>query len=208
MLEGPDYTGKSTVAKYLADQIPNAIYYHSPAGIQTITEALYEIIKTNTQELRPNVKALLMLAGNIININAMNNLKMNGKIVVADRSILSMFAYQDVTIHLYESLKELFDVPSLQVDTVLLFTASKEEIMRRYKLRNSRDSLDEFFMQRIDTVIEKYYFYVGYLYQLNLIKELSTTARTADETCALCLRHIYDFVLTPSGAAELQFGAK
>lgn len=141
VIEGVDYTGKTTLARELTKRT-GGVYYHSPSGqAGMVTEDLYGLLRG--RQMQDGTKAAIMLATNIENITRMNELKAEGETVIADRSIFSMFAYQGLPIK--ETLT-LFNVPQFDYDLVVHLDAKYHTILERHNARGA-DALDEYFIE-------------------------------------------------------------
>lgn len=200
LFEGADYTGKTSVAKYLASVLPNGQYVHSPSGKTHITHAIYDLLKQDDEHLTADIKTLLFLTTNIININTLNKLKREGHTLLVDRSILSMLVYQDINQESFHRLSGLFDIPTLDVDHVFLFHATESAIMARYMIRQTRDNMDEFFIKRMTAIAEKYTKYAPLLYPAEKLTTVDTTNTNMMESCAWAEKYIKTLILahTPS----------
>lgn len=156
LIEGSEATGKSTIARELViDNI--GINYHNPAGKSKMTNNLYDYMKDNANGISDDSMLLLMLSAHITNINEMNALKAAGEFVVCDRSILSSFAYNSTdSVYKFKKLLKYAKVPTLNYDKAFILTSSKETILERLYSRNENDSFDEVFLQKIDTILERY----------------------------------------------------
>lgn len=186
LFEGGDFTGKTVTAKYLADKT-GAIYFHSPSGNTPTAKELYDTLRANRTELTAPAKRLMMLAGNIININAMNALKAAGFTVIADRSMLSNLVYQDIGTYEYHQLDTLIGFPKLDVDLVFLFTADPVVLRKRYSERHDKDSMDADFVLNMGKILDAYQSKWGALYPYSSIKFYDTTDSFLDDACAYCL---------------------
>jgi len=187
LFEGTDYSGKTSVAKALAARDQTGTYYHSPSGSTDTTHALYEILKSDAPDINVDVKLLLMLAANVLGINAMNSLKMvHNQNVYADRSILSMLVYQSVPIVMYNDLSKIFTIPTLDVDHVFLFTADTETLMHRFRTRTNKDNLDDFFMKHLYDICKRYQDLTTYIYPKEKVTVVDTSNRTVEDTIEYC----------------------
>ena len=152
LIEGCDFSGKTTLAKnlkyYIEKNYDSCEYYHNPKGHLEISRNLYEEIKQETDEVIKNTKLLLSHANNVKEINkiATNNH------TVVDRSIFSYYAYQlrhksieDTYQLFYDYLG--FSQQDFYFDVAVGLTANLEDLKKRAKKQN--DELDDYFIQNM-----------------------------------------------------------
>lgn len=187
LIEGPDASGKSSTAKHLVSALPNSVYFHSPLGNTKTSAELYAVLKTDRPELQANVRLMLMLTGNLINIEAMNKLKAEGYTVIADRSMLSNLVYQNIGSYDYHQLDSILHFPQLSVDLVFLFTAETPVLIRRFNERSVKDNMDVDAMSRIDAIKDGYARKWGALYPYSVMRHHDTSDSFPDDTYAYCL---------------------
>lgn len=160
LIEGADYTGKTTVAKKLKKHIDKnykdgCIYFHNPEGLNNHSIQLYEKIK-NTNDL--TLKSIYLLESHHINQQTIDELSQKTNVVV-DRSIFSYRCYQMIQFSEEQTLSlinEYFNLPKFDFDCAIGLTATKEELIRRAKERKGNDSLDDYFLQNIERVTEMF----------------------------------------------------
>jgi thymidylate kinase len=152
VIEGIEATGKSTLAKALAEKY-KGVYFANPRGDSEFSYQLYESIKQVQDE---DAKTMLFIASHIVNIKRMNELKAQGNLVFCDRSLLSMSAYQKVGFFHFKELLSVCKVPDLQYDFAFILDASREVVMKRLNERGM-DVLDQYFVNRFDQIRINYY---------------------------------------------------
>lgn len=142
VLEGPDFSGKSTAAKYLKDILDklmsvergegeHVVLTREPGGTEFGEEAR-ELFFKHAPNLSTMAQTLLI---NSIRCAHMDNLVTPaldaGKIVICDRFTLSTYVYQkDVSIEDHITL-ESYSVPDSSPDLVVVFDVSADTILKR-----------------------------------------------------------------------------
>lgn len=191
IIEGMDYTGKTTVAKKLAEHY-DGMYIHSPTGslVDPFVGDVYDILKEHP-DMRRSTKAALMLACNIECCRGANEAKENGETVFMDRSIFSMYPYQKISINELKAMTTLFNFEFPNFDEMFLLTADVSSILLRHELRDS-DNLDDYFLANMERIRKNYqnlamqsriHFNTGFV-------EVDTTELAISETLAEIRAHI------------------
>lgn len=179
IIEGSEATGKSSLSKRLCESL-GGIHFHNPSGETEQINELYEYIKTYSNVLKDDTMLLLMLATHITNINQMNQLKANGEVVVCDRSILSTFAYNTTCdVDNFNEIIKINNIPKLNYDRAFVLSASRDTILNRLGSRSDNDSMDDIFVQKIDSILDRYKMFRS-IY--NDAIELNTDNKTLEET--------------------------
>lgn len=193
LIEGHDFAGKSTIAEKLEQHFKAlshqpVVYIHSPSGINDITNTNYNMMRIYSDTMRHNTKLLMILACHAEIIPEANKLKDAGYIVILDRSLLSTLIYQDVEYNTFHQLCAIVDMPILDYDDVFVLHAHKNELRRRVRSRNDSDSLDDYFMQRMDRICELYQTYPSGFYPESHM--VDTTNKTPSEVFGYILSKI------------------
>lgn len=162
LIEGHNYTGKTTLARALVDDNELSSYYHSPEGVNEFTRRNYKTLK-ESRDVNDETRALLMLANSIVIINYLNTMKDNGFTCVLDRSLLSTFVYQNIEYDNFKELLKYAKVPELNHDEIFILLADKDTVVERASNRDTR-VLDSHFMDNMDGIITKYHQYADVIY--------------------------------------------
>lgn len=154
MIEGPGYSGKSTVIKYLASKLEEknleVVETREPGGCDG-AEAIREMIFRDRKagKLTALQETHLFYIARAINMTEIVlPANENGKIVLKDRDFMSTFKYQEISgmtrdelinLHREWYIKWGFVEPDLRI----LLTVSRENILKRIRLRGD-DGSDPF----------------------------------------------------------------
>lgn len=149
-LEGPDGSGKSTVAKLLKEKIEktkgNCVLTREPGGTP-ISEKIREILLSNeNSEMSNNAEALLYAASRAQHVDEkIRPLIMNGENVITDRYFLSSLAYQGYGRGLgIEKIMEInqFAIGNMYPDIILFFDISPETALSRIFANREGDRIE------------------------------------------------------------------
>lgn len=164
-IEGIDGSGKSTMSKYIVEQIKkrghNVILTREPGGID-VSEEIRNIILTN--DIDPRTEALLFAASRREHIKKKIEPALEeGTFVVCDRFLDSSIAYQVFGRNLkMEDIISIndFALDGLEVDVTFYFDVEVEEGLSRTRGRNENNKLDsesEEFYKRIKSAYDYLY---------------------------------------------------
>lgn len=178
VVEGYDGTGKTTLAENLAKTY-DGIYFPNPKGHSEFTQDMYALMKKHTT-INEDAKVLMFLANHIINIQAMNDLKQQGKTIICDRSILSTLAYQFLSVDRLYDLLVSTHVPILNYDCALILTATTEAVLNRISNRGA-DNLDQYFISNLESIKTCYNKHSYDIYNIKKSMMIDTTYFSEDE---------------------------
>lgn len=169
VLEGPDFSGKSTAAKYLKDILDklmttergegeHVVLTREPGGTPFGEEAR-ELFFKHAPNMSTMAQTLLI---NSIRCAHMDGLVMPaleaGKIVICDRFTLSTYVYQkDIEISEHMAL-ESFSVPDITPDLVVVFDVNADTILKRSALRRPDEAncFDETARDKVEARLSTY----------------------------------------------------
>ena len=205
-VEGPDFVGKSSICKRLADASKDALGFEA----EVVTEpprdlppwdTLDEIFRTDGP-LDPLAEAMLFGAARVDSHRRVVQRALDAdRIVICDRSIDSWFAYQSVQLeqsgynkplefllaqHTYLDAFRAWMTPGLTI----LLTAIPEELDRRATTRQSRDKYEQTdFLREVaaayDDLAERFPY---------RILRIQTTERSEDEVFELVLDIVREYL--------------
>lgn len=159
-LEGLDYSGKSTVARLLADSLEkrgyNVLLTREPGGCDT-AEEIRSLVLANSTDILPLTELLLFFAARNEHLHkTVVPALLDGKVVICDRFIGSSFIYQGFCKKLgVKAINGLYNLlnnypgiatVSHELQTYLLDTTyeiSRERAMSRGGVVNRLDVIDE-----------------------------------------------------------------
>lgn len=149
-LEGPDGSGKSTIARklkaYIEDLGLKCVLTREPGGT-SIGEAIRHVLLDNDNtEMSNMTEALLYAASRAQHVNEkIKPLLDEGYIVISDRYVFSSLAYQGHARGLgIEEVMEInkFAMGDVYPDKVLFFDISPEEALKRKFINREADRLE------------------------------------------------------------------
>jgi dTMP kinase len=150
VLEGPDGSGKSTMAKMIAQYYQDAgreiVFTREPGGTK-ISELIRDIIlDNNNTEMAYMTEALLYAASRaqLVSEFIKPNLE-KGKVVISERYVYSSIVYQGIARNLgIQKVKELndFAIDGLKPDLVLFFDINPEKALNRKLSQGNGDRLE------------------------------------------------------------------
>lgn len=176
-IEGPDGSGKSTVAKLLKEHIKSninskCVLTREPGGTE-ISEKIREIIlDNNNEEMDAMTEALLYAAARAQHVEEkIKPLLEQGYIVISDRYVLSSLAYQGHARGLgVDEVMEInkYAMGGLYPDKVLFFDVSPEVALSRKFINREGDRLENEGSDFHNTTYEGYQLAIDY--SENIIK--------------------------------------
>lgn len=152
MIEGGDYSGKSTLIKSLKEKYPDFIYTREPGSLFNTENAIKcEAIRNRllTEDLTIREQAELFAEARALHTKDIIDLINQGKTVVTDRHIISSIGYQGYAGGL--SKKEILEINKEALDMfkkdnteirVLLLQVNKKTYNKRKALRMNSAELD------------------------------------------------------------------
>lgn len=150
VLEGPDGSGKSTMAKMIAQYYQDAgreiVFTREPGGTK-ISEQIRDIIlDNNNTEMAYMTEALLYAASRaqLVSEFIKPNLE-KGKVVISERYVYSSIVYQGIARNLgIQRVKEIndFAIDGLEPDLVLFFDINPEKALDRKLSTGNGDRLE------------------------------------------------------------------
>lgn len=149
-LEGPDGSGKSTIARLLADYLKDKGYdvltTREPGGTK-ISEDIRDIILDNKNTNMSYVtEALLYAASRAQHVSQKIQPAIDeGKVIICERFVLSSLVYQGIGRGLgIEKVKEIndFAIQGVEPDLTLFFDIPPEIGLKRKTKRNQGDRLE------------------------------------------------------------------
>lgn len=152
ILDGPNYAGKTTIAKKLAKKI-NGVYFREP-GSTEFTEKLRKLIFEYNNSLDIDTSFYLFQAcRNELFIKEIEKELQNNKNVILDRSFISTIVYQNnitETMHCFNNLIEKMNCDF--IIHLFYITANKDVLLKRQKQRGIGKCFDE----NVEETLEKY----------------------------------------------------
>ena len=150
LIEGTDYSGKSTLAKDLkrwfeTEKQQSFVYYHNPKGLTPESNELYESIKNETDMREKEIKILL---SHSINQKEIDSISQTQNVIV-DRSIYTFYAYQMNHLNdqeICDLVYKAFDFPNFSFDAAFCLTSEKHIARLRAQKRVDNDPLDDYFL--------------------------------------------------------------
>lgn len=150
VLEGPDGSGKSTMAKMIAQYYKDAgreiVFTREPGGTK-ISEQIRDIIlDNNNTEMSYVAEAMLYAASRaqLVSEFIKPNLE-KGKVVISERYVYSSIVYQGIARNLgIQRVKEIndFAIDGLEPDLVLFFDINPEKALNRKLSKGDGDRLE------------------------------------------------------------------
>lgn len=150
VLEGPDGSGKSTMAKMIAQYYQDAgreiVFTREPGGTK-ISEKIRDIIlDNNNTEMAYMTEAMLYAASRaqLVSEFIKPNLE-KGKVVISERYVYSSIVYQGIARNLgIQRVKEIndFAIDGLEPDLVLFFDINPEKALNRKLSQGNGDRLE------------------------------------------------------------------
>lgn len=150
VLEGPDGSGKSTMAKMIAQYYQDAgreiVFTREPGGTKISEQIRNIILDNNNTEMSYMTEALLYAASRaqLVSEFIKPNLE-KGKIVISERYVYSSIVYQGIARNLgIQKVKEIndFAIDGLEPDLVLFFNIDPEKSLNRKLSKGNSDRLE------------------------------------------------------------------
>lgn len=195
-LEGPDGSGKSTIAKLLQDHIQNSYetkctLTREPGGT-SIGEKIREILlDNNNKEMIDETEALLYAASRAQHANEkILPLLEKGEVVISDRYFYSSLAYQGYARGLgIDRVMEInkFAINNVYPDVVLFFELSPEKALERKFINREGDRIENAGVDFHRTTYEGYEKAIS-MYSKNVVK--IDASGTVEETLSNCIKAI------------------
>ena len=160
-LEGPDYTGKSTLVEKLVPLINQDYASHRPYPVCTSFSRpggtpvcdMYRDIIVGEGGISSTTRQAIALLEDAMFYQTMET---PSPIVLLDR-------YNPISGQVYgpPEFREVWRLATVQrmvtrVDGVIIIESSKETILRRAAARDKRDAMDEIFASKIDKYLDRY----------------------------------------------------
>lgn len=185
VLEGPDGSGKSTMARRIGDYYKNKgreIEFTREPGGTKISEKIRDIIlDNNNTEMNYRTEALLYAAARAQLVSEKIKPWLNeGKIVISERYVYSSLVYQGIGRGLgVDEVKKIndFAIDGLQPDMVLFLDVNPEKGLKRKRNINGGDRLENEHVSFHKEVYEGYKKLVEYFPEIKVIN----AERTIDE---------------------------
>lgn len=162
-LEGPDGSGKSTIAHYIVDYLTShgiqTLYTREPGGTD-LAEAVRSILLSPDFKIDDTTELMLFMAARSHHLKfKVKPALEKGTWVVCDRFTDSTLAYQSDTLEkmweLHEWLKSCKWL--ITPDMTLYLKITWETALRRMKLRNEADNrIESSLHERIDNMLQCY----------------------------------------------------
>lgn len=163
-LEGPDYTGKSTLVQMIVDKInvdyaelnrleegPVCTTFPRPGGSKICEE--YREIITNERDISSTGRQAVALIEDVMFKETMET---TAPIVILDR-------YNPISGQVYgpAEFRDAWRAAVtysmvLRVDRVILIDSSKDVILKRAASRDKRDAMDDIFSRKIEKYLNRY----------------------------------------------------
>ncbi|MBR9680624.1 MAG: hypothetical protein GOU98_02250 [Candidatus Altiarchaeota archaeon] len=157
-LEGPDFSGKSTLSTALVmkfrEEGKKVERMELPSRL--VTGIFTELLRNSKDKIDPKVFALVYSADHLHHHLTTKNLK-GSDLLILERSVISLYVYQSMVLGVDEDwIKELNIYNQTIPDLTVIIKIPAEELIRRSKIRvGLEDAFEkEDFMKK---VIDKYY---------------------------------------------------
>ena len=199
-LEGPDGSGKSTIAQMLKDYIEQninskVVLTREPGGTSIGEDIRGVLLDNKNTEMSDKTEALLYAAARAQHVNEkIKPLLDKGYIVISDRYVLSSLAYQGhargLGIEKVMKINE-FAMDGLYPNKVLFFNISPEEALKRKFIGREADRLENAGEDFHKTTYE------GYMKAIEMYNEniaLIDANGSVEETLNNCIKVIDNLV--------------
>lgn len=150
VLEGPDGSGKSTMAEMIGEYYKKAgreiIFTREPGGTKISEQIRSIILDNNNSEMAYTTEALLYAASRAQHVAEFikPNLE-EGKVVISERYVYSSIVYQGIGRNLgIQKVREIndFAIDGLKPDLVLFFDIDPEKALNRKLSQGEGDRLE------------------------------------------------------------------
>lgn len=164
VLEGPDGSGKSTMAEMIGDYYKKAgreiIFTREPGGTKISEQIRGIILDNNNSEMAYTTEALLYAASRAQHVAEFikPNLE-DGKVVISERYVYSSIVYQGIGRNLgIQKVREIndFAINGLKPDLVLFFDIDPEKALNRKLSKGDSDRLENEKLEFHKNVYEGY----------------------------------------------------
>lgn len=198
-LEGPDGSGKSTIARLLAEYLREKGYdvltTREPGGTKISEDIRNIILDTRNTNMSYVTEALLYAASRAQHVyQKIKPAKEQGKIIICERFVLSSLVYQGIGRGLgIENVKAIndFAIQGVEPDIILFFSIPPEIGLKRKNRRNRGDRLEREKLEFHEKVYE------GYLSLIELYEgkiTLIDAAKTKEDIFQQSIRVIDDLL--------------
>lgn len=172
-LEGPDGSGKSTIARFLADHLKDKGYdvvtTREPGGTKISEDIRDIILDNNNTNMSYVTEALLYAASRAQHVSQKIRPAIeSGKVIICERFVLSSLVYQGIARGLgIEKIKEIndFAIQGVDPDLILFFDIAPDIALKRKTKRNKGDRLER---EKLDFHKRVY---EGYLSLIDIYKD-------------------------------------
>ncbi len=164
VLEGPDGSGKSTMAEKIGEYYKKAgreiIFTREPGGTKISEQIRSIILDNNNSEMAYTTEALLYAASRAQHVAEFikPNLE-EGKVVISERYVYSSIVYQGIGRNLgIQKVREIndFAIDGLKPDLVLFFDIDPEKALNRKLSQGESDRLENEKLEFHKNVYEGY----------------------------------------------------
>lgn len=169
VVEGGEFTGKTTLIENIKKHFSNAIYTRGLGGSDT-AKIIRELLMRKDLNISKSTKTDLIMNSLITTDQSIVKPNNPSNLIICDRWIPSFYAYQHVYAgkpKLRRQFEQYFDYQSKDsrdVDTyrvtvpdyTIYLVADKYTILSRLKYRKDLDNLDEYYLKNIDRIKEEY----------------------------------------------------
>ncbi|WP_352420340.1 dTMP kinase [Proteiniborus sp.] len=186
-LEGPDGSGKSTIARLLADYLKEKGYdvvtTREPGGTKISEDIRDIILDTNNTNMSYVTEALLYAASRAQHVSQKIRPAIeSGKVIICERFVLSSLVYQGIARGLgIEKVKEIndFAIQGINPDLILFFDIPPDVALKRKTKKNQGDRLEREKLEFHKKVYEGYLSLIDiYKEKINLIDATKTKHNT------------------------------
>lgn len=186
-LEGPDGSGKSTIARLLADYLKEKDYdvvtTREPGGTKISEDIRDIILDTNNTNMSYVTEALLYAASRAQHVSQKIRPAIeSGKVIICERFVLSSLVYQGIARGLgIEKVKEIndFAIQGINPDLILFFDIPPDVALKRKTKKNQGDRLEREKLEFHKKVYEGYLSLIDiYKEKINLIDATKTKHNT------------------------------
>lgn len=153
-LDGPEATGKSTIAKALAEKLEadghNVLLTKEPGSNDPVCRKIRELLLNPEHKVEDMAALFLFLADRSQHMKAVIEALKRGQIVISDRSSLSTYVYHTATMRDYISVGDDWLFLSMDQaaqrapDLTLIFRASLSFCAEQLRERGALDRIESF----------------------------------------------------------------
>lgn len=188
VLEGPDGAGKTTILNHLKNHFPDAIFtnpFDNDYGKLVKQVLNYEFLinyKYDDNETKYRIYKLELMKNVLCNAYTLltEHIQSNKKLVIMDRWIPSFYCYQKPyynkeTSNFFSQYFDYHEGSFARPDFTFYLMPPKDIILDRLNSRESKDVLDHYFIDYIDSIIKDYNNYIN-MYDNNDYYEIVDTS--------------------------------